>query len=63
MTTAPSAAATRRAVLLVAGAVAVAVALAIVVLGRRAHREGEAGGPKRVVVLPFENLGSPEDDG
>ncbi len=34
-----------------------------VFLLRRTHRGGgEAGGVKRVAVLPFENLGSPEDD-
>jgi TolB-like protein/Flp pilus assembly protein TadD len=60
MTTMPSANAKRRVVLLTS--VAVLVVLAIVVLGRRARRGVEAGGPKRLVVLPFENLGGAEDD-
>jgi TolB-like protein/Flp pilus assembly protein TadD len=48
---------------LIAVAVVVVLAGAGVFLLRRAHRTGgEAGGVKRVAVLPFENLGSPEDD-
>lgn len=63
MTTAPLAAAKRRTLVLVAVGAAVFLALAIVILGRLARRGAvEAGGPKRVVVLPFENLGAAEDD-
>ena len=68
MTTAPLAAAKRRTLVLVAVGAAVLLALlallfAGVILGRRAHKgAAEAGGPKRVVVLPFENLGAAEDD-
>ncbi len=48
---------------LVAAAAVVVAALAIALLLRRTHRGGdEAGGVKRLAVLPFENLGSPEDD-
>jgi eukaryotic-like serine/threonine-protein kinase len=47
---------------LVAVAAVVILAVAGVVLLRRPHRGGgEAGGIKRVAVLPFENLGAPED--
>jgi TolB-like protein/Flp pilus assembly protein TadD len=50
--------------LLATAAVAVLLAAAAgVVLVRRSHRSlGEAGGVQRVAVLPFENLGSPEQD-
>jgi serine/threonine-protein kinase len=50
--------------LLLAAAIAVPVLLAVgVALLRQAHRGGgEAGGPRRLAVLPFENVGSPEDD-
>ena len=46
---------------------AVAAVLVVLAAGvlfmRRTHRgRGEAGGVKRLVVLPFENLGSPDDD-
>jgi len=52
------------------GLIAAAAVVAIVILGvagvlvmRQTRRAGgEAGGLKRVAVLPFENLGSPEDD-
>jgi eukaryotic-like serine/threonine-protein kinase len=57
-----SPAASKRRVLI---AVAAVVVLAVVgfFLLRRPHRGGsEAGGVKRVAVLPFENLGAPEDD-
>ncbi|MEO8191424.1 MAG: protein kinase [Acidobacteriota bacterium] len=48
---------------LVAVAAVVAAALAIALLLRPTHRVGnEAGGVKRLAVLPFENLGAPEDD-
>jgi TolB-like protein/tetratricopeptide (TPR) repeat protein len=47
----------------VAVAAAVVLAAVGVFLMRRPHRgRGEAGGVKRVAVLPFENLGAPEDD-
>jgi TolB-like protein/Flp pilus assembly protein TadD len=68
MTTAQLAAAKRRTLVLAAAGAAVLLALlallfAGVILGRRAHKgAAEAGGPKRVVVLPFENLGAAEDD-
>jgi eukaryotic-like serine/threonine-protein kinase len=48
---------------LIAFAAIVVLAAAGVLLLRRPHRGGgEAGGVKRVAVLPFENLGAPEDD-
>jgi TolB-like protein/Flp pilus assembly protein TadD len=48
---------------LIAAAAVVVLAVAVVFLPRRTQRGvGEAGGVKRVAVLPFENLGSPEDD-
>jgi TolB-like protein/tetratricopeptide (TPR) repeat protein len=49
--------------LLVAVAVVAVLAVVGVLLLRRPHGGGsEAGGVKRVAVLPFENLGAPEDD-
>ncbi len=46
----------------VAVAAIVVLAVAGVLLLRRPHRGmGEAGGVKRMAVLPFENLGAPED--
>ena len=64
MTTTPLAAAKRRTLVLVAvGAAVLLASFRGVILGRRAHKgTAEAGGPKRVVVLPFENLGAAEDD-
>ncbi len=48
---------------LVAVATVVVLAVVGVLFLRRPHRGGaEAGGVKRVAVLPFENLGAPEDD-
>ena len=48
--------------ILIAAAVAI-LAVAGVFIVRRAHQGArEAGGVKRVAVLPFENLGSPDDD-
>jgi TolB-like protein/tetratricopeptide (TPR) repeat protein len=48
---------------LVAAAAVVVLAAVGVFLLRRPHRGGaEAGGVKRVAVLPFENLGAPGDD-
>ncbi len=55
----------RRTALIAAAAVAVILVLGVAgaLLLRRTHGvAGEAGGVKRVAVLPFENLGSPEDD-
>jgi TolB-like protein/Flp pilus assembly protein TadD len=47
----------------IAAAVLITLALAGVLVWRRTHRgAGEAGGVKRVAVLPFENVGAPEDD-
>ncbi len=52
----------KRRVLLVAGLIA-AIAIPGVFLLRRSHKgPAAAGGLKRVAVLPFENLGAPEDD-
>ncbi len=48
---------------LVAIVAVVVLAVASLFLLRRTPKEvGQAGGVKRVAVLPFENLGSPEDD-
>ena len=53
----------RRSRVLVAAAAIVVLAAVGVFLLRKPHRVGgEAGGVKRVAVLPFENLGAPEDD-
>ena len=50
-------------VLIAVAAAVVVLAVAGVLLMRRPQRSGgEAGGVKRVAVLPFENLGAPEDD-
>ncbi len=49
--------------LLVAAAVAAIVTVVAVLLVGRSHKGGTAAGKvQRMVVLPFENLGSPEDD-
>ena len=50
--------------LLIHGGVAAAVVLAVVVavLLRSRHASAPAAGPKRIAVLPFENLGAKEDD-
>jgi serine/threonine protein kinase/tetratricopeptide (TPR) repeat protein len=49
--------------ILIAAAVLVVLAAAGVFLLWRSHKGGsEAGGVKRLAVLPFENLGAPEDD-
>ncbi len=46
-----------------AATVVAALAIAGVLVLRRAHHgSSEAGGVKRLAVLPFENLGPPEDD-
>jgi TolB-like protein/Flp pilus assembly protein TadD len=48
---------------LIAATAVVVLAVVGLFLLRRPHRGGgEAGGVKRVAVLPFENLGAPEDD-
>ena len=48
---------------LIAAAAIFVLAVAGFLLLRRSQRgRGEAGGVKRVAVLPFENLGAPEDD-
>ena len=55
----------RRSILIGAAAVAAIVVLGVAgaLLLRRTHGvAGEVGSVKRVAVLPFENLGSPEDD-
>ena len=53
----------RKSKVLIAVAAVVVLAAVGVFLLRRPHRGGgEAGGVKRVAVLPFENLGAPEDD-
>ncbi len=53
----------RKSKVLTAVAVVVVLAAVGVLILRRPHRGGgEAGGVKRVAVLPFENLGAPEDD-
>ncbi|HEX7252094.1 MAG TPA: protein kinase, partial [Thermoanaerobaculia bacterium] len=53
----------KKPILIVAAAVVAALAIAGVLLLRRAPRAGGgAAGVKRVAVLPFENLGAPEDD-
>jgi TolB-like protein/Flp pilus assembly protein TadD len=58
-----AAAAARKSRVLIVVAAVVVLAAAGVFLLRRQHRgTGEAGGVKRVAVLPFENLGAPEDD-
>jgi TolB-like protein/Flp pilus assembly protein TadD len=58
----PAPPAGKRKVLIVATAIVV-LAVGGLFLLRRTHRGGaQAGGVKRVAVLPFENLGSPADD-
>jgi TolB-like protein len=53
----------KKRVLLVAVVVAAVIAVAGALLLRRTHKGGsEAGGLKRLAVLPFENLGAPQDD-
>ncbi len=48
--------------MLVVAALLIAAATAGIFLARRSNRSSGAGGVKRIAVLPFENLGSPEDD-
>ena len=57
-----AAAPARKSRVLIAVAAAVVLAAVGVFFLRRPHSGGEAGGAKRVAVLPFENLGAPEDD-
>ena len=52
----------KKPILIVAAVVAVLAAAGILVLRRVPRAGGGAAGVKRVAVLPFENLGSPEDD-
>jgi serine/threonine protein kinase len=53
----------KKRVLVSAAVVVLVLAIAGVLFLRRAHKGGsEAGGLKRLAVLPFENLGAPEDD-
>ena len=53
----------KKKVLIAVAAAVVVLAVAGVLFMRRPQRGGgEAGGVKRVAVLPFENLGAPEDD-
>jgi TolB-like protein/Tfp pilus assembly protein PilF len=55
--------AARRSKVLIAVAAVIILAAMGVLLLRRSYRGGsEAGSVKRVAVLPFENLGAPEDD-
>ena len=55
------AARTKRALITVAALVAIAV-VAGILLARRAPRRQATSAVKRIAVLPFENLGAPEDD-
>ncbi len=53
----------KKRVLMAAVVVAAVLAVAGALLLRRTHKGGsEAGGLKRLAVLPFENLGAPQDD-
>jgi TolB-like protein/Flp pilus assembly protein TadD len=52
----------RRRVVVAVLAVAVLAAAAGILLMQRGRRGGSAARVKRIAVLPFENLGSPEDD-
>jgi TolB-like protein/Flp pilus assembly protein TadD len=49
-------------VLIAVAAIVVLAAAGLFLLRRPQRGVGEAGGVKRVAVLPFENLGAPEDD-
>ena len=51
-----------KALIAVAAAVVVLSTVGVFLLRRPRPGGGEAGGVKRVAVLPFENLGAPEDD-
>ncbi len=52
----------KKALIAVAAAVVVLAAVGVFLLRRPHGAAGAAGGVKRVAVLPFENLGAPEDD-
>jgi TolB-like protein/Flp pilus assembly protein TadD len=52
----------KRKVLIAAATVGLLAIAGIFLLRRAQSGAGEVGGVKRVAVLPFENLGSPEDD-
>ncbi|HTO87027.1 MAG TPA: protein kinase [Thermoanaerobaculia bacterium] len=53
----------RRRALLAAAGVAVLLGIAAILVLSRSHRSGDAAaGFTRVAVLPFENIGAPEDD-
>jgi len=59
----PAALPTGKRKLVIAAAAIAVLAVGGVLLIRRTHKgAGESGGVKRLAVLPFENLGSPEDD-
>ena len=54
---------TKKRKVVIAAAFLIVLAAAGISVLRRSHKGGaEAGGIKRVAVLPFENLGAPEDD-
>ena len=57
-----AAAPARRSKVLIAVAAVIVLAAVGAFLLRRPHRADESAGIKRVAVLPFENLGAPEDD-
>ncbi len=52
----------KKVLIAVAAAVVVLAAAGILLMRRPPRGGGEASGVKRVAVLPFENLGAPEDD-
>ena len=52
----------RKKVLIAVAAAVVVLAVGVLLLRRPQRSGGGAGGVKRVAVLPFENLGAPEDD-
>ena len=52
----------KKVLIAVAAAVVVLAVVGVLLLRRPPRAGGEAGGVKRVAVLPFENLGAPEDD-
>ena len=52
----------RKWMLVAAGIVLVAAAAGLFLFRRSQGASGAAGGARRIAVLPFENLGSPEDD-
>ena len=52
----------KKVLIAVAAAVVVLAAVGVLLIRRPQRATGGAGGVKRVAVLPFENLGAPEDD-